>query len=462
MTTTTDLDDLRRDLAGPVFVPGSPGYDEARAVMNAGNDLRPAVVARCTSAADVTAALGYAQRHGLEIAVRAGAHNMAGLSSVEGGLVVDLSGMRQVTVDPIARRARVQGGALLADLDAATQEHGLAVTTGLVGHTGVAGLTLGGGMGWLTRKIGLAIDNLESVEIVVADGRTLRASESENPDLFWAVRGGGGNFGVVTEFEFRLHEVGPMVQVGLLFWELDRGPAALRTLREVIGDMPPDVNGMISMVNVPPAPFIPEEHHHEPVVGVILVGLGDPDQFQDVADRLRASLPPLVDAVIPIPYSGLQGLFDEVNCWGRHYYEKSCLLPDFTDDAIEVLLDHFPRRSSPDTVVLSYRLDAAYCAPAEDATAFGGERTPRYATFLLANTPDAESLTADRTWTRSLWEALRPMSLGAGTYVNGMADDEPDRVEASYGPAKYARLREIKGRYDPGNLFHRNANIKPA
>lgn len=464
MTSTArfDADQLRREMTGPVFTAGDVDYDEVRTVLNADIDRRPAVVARCTGTDDVVAAVGYAQRNGLEIAVRCGAHNLAGMSTVDDGLVVDLSGMRSVEVDPEGRRVRVQGGALLADMDAATQEHGMAVPSGLVGHTGIGGLTLGGGMGWLTRRAGLAIDNLVSAEIVVADGRVLRLSETENADLFWAIRGGGGNFGVVTEFEFRLHEAGPMVRFGMLLWPLDQGAEALRALRVIVGDLPPGVNGMFAGLTVPPAPFVPEEHHGMPAVGVVLVGFGSDGEFDGVADRIRQALPPVVDAVMPLPYTALQSVFDEANGWGKYYYEKSCRLPDFTDEAIEVILEQMPRRASAESVILSYRLDAAYSAQSEDATAFGGTRDPHYAVFIIGIASDPTLLPAERAWVQSLWEGLRPASLGIGTYVNGMTEAEPERVMASYGQAKYARLAAIKGRYDPGNVFHRNANIKPA
>jgi FAD/FMN-containing dehydrogenase len=310
-------------MAGVVFTPEDPDYDQARLLWNADADRHPAVVARCSGAPDVVAAVRYAQAEGLEIAVRCGAHSASGQSGVEGGLVVDLSGMRQVTVDPERKRARAGGGALISDLDAATQAHGLAVPTGLVGHTGIGGLTLGGGMGWLTRQAGMACDNVESVEIVVADGRILRASAAENPELYWAVRGGGGNFGVVTEFEYRLHEVGPMIQFGFLFWEAERGREALRAIREAVATMPRSCNILLAGLNAPPAPFVPAEHHLKAGFALVLCGFGDPDEHAQTVDRLRAALPPLVEAVTPMPYTALNQAFDQANCWGQYYYETS-------------------------------------------------------------------------------------------------------------------------------------------
>jgi FAD/FMN-containing dehydrogenase len=380
---------------------------------------------------------------------------------VDDGLVIDLSGMREVTVDPERKRARAGGGALISDLDAATQAHGLAVPTGLVGHTGIGGLTLGGGMGWLTRQAGLACDNLESVEIVVADGRVLRASAEENPDLFWAVRGGGGNFGVVTEFEYRLHEVGPMIQFGFLFWELERGREALRAIREACATLPRSCNVLIAGLNAPPAPFVPEEHHLKTGIALVLCGFGNPEDHAGAVERLRAALPPLVEAVTPMPYTALDQAFDQANAWGQYYYETSTRYADLTDEVIDVVVGQLPGRTSPATAVLSYYLAGAYSEADPDATAFGGSREPQYITFVMAVAPDSEVLAADRAWARGLREALEPLALGAGTYVNGMFEQDEYRVRAAYG-AKYERLARIKAEYDPGNVFHRNINIKPA
>ncbi|GAA2901635.1 FAD-binding oxidoreductase [Pseudonocardia halophobica] len=463
MTRTAGRHDgLRAAVAGPVHEPGDPDYDEARRVWNADIDRSPAVIARCTSVADVVAAVAYAQAEGLEIAVRGGAHNVAGRSTGDDGLVIDLSGMRQVTVDPRRRRARVAGGALLSDVDAATQEHGLAVPLGAISHTGVGGLTLGGGMGWLTRQAGMSLDNLESAEVVVADGRVLRASASENTDLFWAIRGGGGNFGVVTEFEFRLHEVGPMVEFGLFFWEIERGADALRHMRDVVAGLPRSCNGFIAFVNAPPAPFVPEQHHHQPGYVLLLGGFGDPTEHARTVDRVRAGLPPLFDHVTTMPYTDLQSLLDDGMAWGFHCYEKSLEIDDFTEPVIEVLTERLPQKTSAHTALVVYRLDAAYAEVGEQDTAFGGRREPRYELFISPICPDAESLVADRAWAREMWDALRPLGRSIGGYVNEMYEDEENRVLAAYGRAKYDRLARIKGTYDPGNVFHRNVNIKPA
>jgi FAD/FMN-containing dehydrogenase len=461
-TSTKGLEALRATMGGSVVTADDPGYDQARKVWNAAIDRRPAVIANCTSALDVVAAVQFAQDQGLEIAVRGGAHSMPGLSVCDDGLVIDLSQLNRVTVDPEAKRARVQGGALLSDLDAATQAHGLAVPAGLVGHTGIGGLTVGGGMGWLTRQSGLSIDNLASAEVVVADGRVLRATEDENADLFWAIRGGGGNFGVVTEFEFRLHEVGPMVQFGLFFWGLDQGGEALRLMRDVIADLPRSLNAFPAAgLTAPPAPFVPVEHHHQPGYALLLAGFGDPAEHQQVVDRIRQTLPPLFDHVTPMPYTALQQMLDEANAWGFYGYDKGASFEDLTDEVIEVLTAHAPRKSSPLSVVLFYRLDEAYSDVGEDDTAFGGGRSPRYMGFFIGLCPTPELLVAEREWVRSLWDALRPHMMGVGTYVNAFDEQDDHRVRVTYGP-KYDRLAAIKAKYDPDNVFHRNVNIKSA
>jgi hypothetical protein len=454
---------LRTVMEGPVIAPGDPGFDDARRVWNGGIDRRPAVIARCASAADVAVAVAYACEHGLEVSVRGGAHNPAGTAVCDGGLMIDLSLLNHVVVDPAARRATVGGGALLSDVDAATQAHGLAVPAGLVSHTGVGGLTLGGGMGWLTRKFGLSIDNLVSAEVVTADSQVRRASASEHPDLFWAIRGGGGNFGVVTSFEFTLHEVDPIVQVGLFFWPLNQGREALRLAREITRVMPPEINAVAGALNAPPAPFVPPEHHLAPGYVLLLTGFGSGPEHARLTALIRENLPPLFDLVTPMPYVELQKLLDEANAWGIHGYEKGTYLGELSDPVIDVVTEQVPRKNSPMSVLLFYRLDGAYCQVGDDHTAFSGGRSPRYGVFIVGMAPDAGLLAADRGWVRNIWEALRPHAIGSGDgYINGITDFSDDRLRHSYGPAKYERLARIKARYDPGNLFHLNANIRPA
>jgi FAD/FMN-containing dehydrogenase len=461
-TMRGSIDTLRAALTGPVIGPADPEFDQARRVWNASIDRRPAMIARCASPADVAAAVTFAATYGVEITMRGGAHSMSGAAVVDGGLMIDLSKLNQVSVDPQGKRARAGGGALLADLDAATQAHGLAVPAGVVSHTGVGGLTLGGGMGWLTRQAGLSIDNLTSAQVVTADGQIVRAAADENPDLFWAIRGGGGNFGVVTEFEFRLHQAGPIVQVGLLFWGLEQGPDVLRLAREVIAALPRELNIIVAGLNAPPAPFVPEQYHHQPGYALVVAGFGSAGQHEQVLARVRQALPPLWELTTPMPYVALQQILDEANAWGFHAYDKGTYLEDLSDEAIAVVAGHLPRKTSPLSALLFYRLDQAYSQAGEDDTAFSGGRSPRFAVFMVAVCPTPQLLAADRAWARSFWEALRPHSLGSGSYVNAMTEFDDDRVRASYGSAKYERLAKIKGKYDPQNLFRHNANIPPA
>lgn len=463
MTQTADgIGHLRAVMDGRVIEPADRGFDDARQVWNAGIDRRPSVIARCTSAADVAAAIRAARAEGLEISVRGGAHNTAGTAVCDDGLMVDLSMLNGVTVDPAARRAWAGGGALLSDLDAATQAYGLAVPAGLVSHTGIGGLTLGGGMGWLTRKFGLSIDNLVSAEVVTADARVLRAAEDEHPDLFWAIRGGGGNFGIVTSFEFALHEAGPMVQFGLFFWGVDQGPQALALAREIITAMPDDVNAVIGAVNAPPAPFVPPEHHFAPGYALLLTGFGSAREHEQLAGQIRGQLPPLFDLVTPMPYAEVQKLLDEANAWGQHCYEKGTYVQDLSDQVIDVVTERVPRKTSPKSVLLFYRLDGAYSRAGDDETAFSGGRSPRYGAFIIGLAPDADLLAAERGWVRGTWEALRPHAIGSGGYINSAAEYPGDQVRQSYGTPKYQRLATIKAGYDPDNLFHLNANIRPA
>jgi FAD/FMN-containing dehydrogenase len=457
-----DVEALRTAITGQVFTPDDPGYDQARTVWNGAINKRPAVIVRCATAADAAAAIGFGRGQDLEIAVRGGAHSTGGSSVVENGLQIDLSGMRSVRVDPVARRAFVAGGAMLGDLDAAAQAHGLAVPAGIVSHTGVGGLTLGGGMGWLTRKAGLAIDNLLSAEVVTADGRILQASEKDNPDLFWAIRGGGGNFGVVTSFEFKLHPVGPLVQFGLFFWPLEQTPKVLGMAEELISTLSSDLNIIIAGINAPPAPFVPEEHRFRPGCALLVTGFGSPGEHAAVVTRLRKQLPPLFELVTPIPYVELQKILDEANAFGVFAYDKALYLEALSDDVIAVVADYLARKTSPQSPVLFYRLDGAYSEVAEDHTAFGGGRSPRYVIFIIGVSDSHEGLAAEREWVRSFWNALQPHAMGIGSYVNGESEHARDRVLSSYGAEKYGRLARIKATYDPDNVFHLNANIRPA
>ena len=458
---TQTLEGLRAGMAGAVLTPDDLEYEQARKVWNADIDHHPAVIASCTSATDVAEAIRFAQDQGLELAVRSGAHSMPGYASSETGLVINLGRMNQVSVDPETKRAQVQGGALLRDLDTATQGYGLAVPSGLVSHTGVAGLTLGGGMGWLTRQAGLTIDNLVSAQVVLADGRIVRAAEDENSDLFWAIRGGGGNFGVVTEFEFALHEAGPLVQFGLFFWEAEQGRQALQLMRDVVAGLPRSMNGIPAALTAPPAPIVPAEHHGKVGFALLLTGFGEEAEHQKVVERIRNALPPLFEFVTPMPYVTLQQMLDEGNAWGFYGYDKGAYFEDLSDGVIDVLAKHVPRRNSPLSVVLFYRLDEAYSEVDDNESAFGGDRSPRYMGFFIGLSPTPDLLPSEREWVRSMWNDLKPYMMGTGSYVNALESQETDRVRETYG-VKYERLTAIKAKYDPQNLFHRNVNIKSA
>lgn len=460
-TVSSGLNNLRAGIKGEVITPEDSGYDEARKVWNASHDRRPAVMVQCSSAEDVATAIGYAVDSGLEIAVRGGAHSFPGASTCD-GLVIDLRTMNSVTVDPEPRRVRVGGGALLGDVDAATQEHGLAVPAGIVSHTGVGGLTLGGGLGWLTRVHGLTLDNLVSAQVVLADQRIVRAAEDENPELFWALRGGGGNFGVVTEFEFRLHKVGPMVHFGLFFWPLEQQREALQLMKELSTSLPAAAGAYcVAVFTAPPAPFVPVEHHGKLGCVFNVAGFGDPAEIEAIADQIRTTLPPLFDLVTPMPFVALQQSIDPGNAWGFYAYEKGAFFAEINDDMIEILNEYAARRTSPLTYVAFLRLDQAYSAVADDVTAFAGGRTPRYQGYLTGVCPTPEMLDTERAWIRSLWDALKPHMIGTEAYLNSRDAQGEDEVRKLYGP-KYERLAEMKCKYDPQNLFHRNANIVPA
>jgi FAD binding domain-containing protein/berberine-like enzyme len=461
-TTESPISELRSRLRGEVVGADDPTYDDARRVWNASIDRRPLLIARCADEVDVQTVVSFAAERRIALAVRAGAHSMSGACILDEGIVLDLGLMNQVSVDADARRVLVGGGALLGDLDAATQPFGLAVPAGLVSHTGVGGLTLGGGMGWLSRKYGLSIDQLVSARVVTSDGEARAVSADENADLFWAIRGGGGNFGAVTQFEFELHEAGPMVHFGLLFWGLDQGREALLSAREIIATLPDDVNVIVGGISAPPAPFVPEEHHHQPGYAMIVVGFGDATEHADVLDRARAAVPPIVDFATPMPYVELQKMLDEANAWGMHAYDKGCYVDELSDGVIDAVLEHFPRKKSPLSIALFYRLDGAYSRVPEDATAFSGGRSPRFGVFIIGGSPVPEMFSGEREWVRSMAAALRPFAAQDGSYVNGSAEfDQLDPVQAAYGAAKFARLVEIKAKYDPANMFHSAADIAP-
>jgi FAD/FMN-containing dehydrogenase len=460
MQSTTGVRSFRERFDGDVLVPGDPGYDDARSVWNGDIDRRPAVIAVCSTAEQVAGAIRFARDEGLEIAVRGGGHSFAGFSVCDGGLMIHLGAMRDVTVDPGARRVRCGGGATWADVDSASQVHALAVPGGIVSHTGIAGLTLGGGMGWLTHRAGLSCDNLVSAEVVTADGRILTASVESHPDLFWAIRGGGGNFGIVTCFEYRLHEVGPLANLGLFFWGAGQGAEALRFCRDFLETLPDDMGAIVAGQCAPPAPFVPEAFHLVPGWALLVAGWGSPEEHEKVVNPIRADLPPLFEFVTPIPHTELQKLIDDNYRWGTLAYEKALYLEELTDEAIAVMAERLPQMTSMLSFVPMLHLSGAYSRVPDDETAFGGNRNPCWAVNIAAASDSPEVLANDRAWVRSFWEALRPYAGGPGSYVNFMSEDDPDRVRSTYGH-KYERLARIKAVYDPDNVFHRNANITP-
>jgi FAD/FMN-containing dehydrogenase len=457
------LEELRTVLAGKVITSEDADYDTARIQWNNDIERRPVAVARCASPADISAALSFAREQALEISVRGGGHAFSGAGVCDGGLVIDLSAMRSVLVHPAGRCAQVGGGATVAELDAATQVHGLAVPAGMISHTGIGGLTLGGGIGWLTHKAGLTLDNLASADVVLADGRYVHASPREHTDLFWALRGGGGNFGVVTTFEFQLHPVGPEVHLGLFFWGMDHGAQVLQLVRDVVPALPVEAGAHLAIgLNAPPAPFVPSQHHFTPGYLLIVVGFSSAAEHARIVAPIREALPPLFELITPIPYVALQRTLDETAPWGLLGYQEVLYLDELTDDVISVIVKHMPAKRSPMSFCLVFRLDGAYSTVDDEDTAFGGRRAPRYVVNIAGISASPEVLNADRAWVRSVWTALRPFARDSGGYVNSMTGGDDDRVRASYGPAKYERLARIKARYDPDNIFHLNANIKPA
>jgi hypothetical protein len=437
-----------------------PDYDAARAVWNGAVDRRPRLIARCIGSADVVAAVRCAREHDLEIAIRGGGHNVAGTAVCDGGIVIDLSAMRGVRVDPTARRAWVQGGALWGDVDRETQAHGLATTGGIVSHTGVAGLTLGGGVGWLMRKHGLTVDNLLAVDVVTADGERLRASADAHPDLFWALRGGGGNFGVVTAFEFRLHALGPTVLAGPVLWDAADAGEVLRFYRDFVRDAPDELGTVVRFGAAPPLPVIPEDLHWRPVVMVGACYAGPIGDGERVLRPLRAFRAPLLDRVGPTPYAGFQSAIDSTVVHGWSYYWKSTHLSELRDELIDVIAKHAFSCSSPRSYAAMFHLKGAVSRVAEDRTAFGNRRASHAITLDSVWRPGEDFGDRDTAWTREFFAALGRFR--EGVYVNFLGgDEEAGRIREAYGDSIYNRLVEVKTAYDPDNVFHHNQNIRP-
>ena len=445
------------------MTPGQADYDTLRSIWNGEIDRKPAVIAECLSAAHVAEAIRFARGRGLEIAVRGGGHNYAGHAVCDSGMMIHLGAMNGVVIDPMARRAVCGGGATWADVDAATQQHGLATPGGFISHTGIGGLTLGGGIGWLTKLAGLSCDNLVAAEVVTADSRILRASRDENADLFWALRGGGGNFGVVTTFEFALHPVGPMINLGLFFFGQDNGSEALRFAREYIKTIPDGATAFLAIgLSAPPAPFVPVQYQGAVGHGLLVVGFGSAEEHAQIVAPIRAAVTPLFEFITPMPFVALQQMFNPFVTWGTLGYEKALYLDELSNAAIEVIGEHVTKKTSPLSFCPTFSLAGAYRNVGDDDSAFGGSRAAGYVFNIEAAASAPQVYEADRRWVRSFWDAMRPHAGGLGGYVNFLVEDDEARVRASYGEAKYLRLRRIKAQYDPDNTFRRNANIKPA
>jgi FAD/FMN-containing dehydrogenase len=447
---------------GHLITADHPDYDTARAVWNGAVDRRPRLIARCSGTADVAAAVRFARDHDLEIAVRGGGHNVAGTAVCDGGIVIDLSAMRAVWVDPAGRTVRVQGGALWGDVDHETQAHGLATTGGIVSHTGVAGLTLGGGIGFLMRKHGLAVDNLLAAEVVTADGGIVRASADEHPDLFWALRGGGGNFGVVTSFRFALHPVGPTVMAGPVFWAADDTTDVLRFYRDFIAEAPDELGTVVRLGTVPPLPVIPEDLHWRPAIAVACCYAGAVEDGERTVRALRRLGAPLVDLVSPTSYVAFQRAIDGTVPHGWQYYWKATNLAGLSDDVIAVIADHAYTAGSPRSYCAMFHMGGAVARVPHDATAYGGRDVAHNLSIDGVWLPEesGEHAAAETAWARQFLQALQPHR--AGVYVNFLdADDDTSRVREAYGDHIYRRLAEVKAKYDPGNAFHHNKNICP-
>jgi FAD/FMN-containing dehydrogenase len=462
-TQTIAFAELEESLRGELLLPTSPGYDNARRIWNGAIDRRPACIARCTGVADVVAAVRFARERDLEIAVRGGGHNVAGTAVCDDGIVIDLSAMRAVSVDPAGRTAWVQGGALWGDVDHETQAHGLATTGGIVGHTGVAGLTLGGGIGFLMRKHGLAVDNLLAADVVTADGGIVRASADEHADLFWALRGGGGNFGVVTSFRFSLHPVGPTVIAGPVFWAADDTSDVLHFYRDFAAEAPDELGSVVRLGTVPPLPVIPEELHRRPSIAIACCYAGGVEDGERAVRALRRFGSPLVDLLAPSPYTAFQGGLDDVVPHGWHYYWKATSLPGLSDDAIAVIADHAYAAGSPRSYAAIFHMGGAVARVPHDATAYAGRDVAHNIVIDAVWLPEESGrhAAAEKAWARRFLQALQPHSAG-GVYVNFLdSDDDSSRVREAYGEQTYRRLAEVKATYDPDNAFRHNKNIRP-
>ena len=460
MAAIDPVDALRDGFSGEVLGPSHPGYDDRRRVFNAMIDRHPAVIARCATTADVVVAVEAARERGLVVAVRCGGHSVAGLSTCDDGMVIDLGGLKSITVDPEARMARAGGGVLWGEFDAATQEHGLHAPGGRVTTTGLGGFTTGGGYGWTSSKHGLACDNLVSVEVVLADGGVVRASEQEHADLFWGIRGGGGNFGIVTEFEFRLHPLGPIVLAGLAMFPIERAPEVLRGWRDCADAAPDELSTACVILTAPPEPFVPPELHGKPVLGMAALYVGDPDDGADVVQPLN-DLGPVVDHIGPMPYTAFQAALDPLAPWGVRSYWRGEYVRELSDAAIDTFLAHavdLTALGAPLSQMIIFRIGQGVAAVRDEGTAFS-HRDAHYLFHPISVWTDRADDGRMIAGNRAFATAMRPFSTGA-SYLN--FTPEADRVRDAYGDEKYARLVALKDTYDPANLFRLNQNIRPS
>jgi FAD/FMN-containing dehydrogenase len=451
------VQEFRGLLRGDVLLPGDDGYEAARKVYNGMIDRRPALIARCTDVADVVAAVNFARTRRLTLAVRGGGHNGPGLGTCDDGLVIDLSPMKGIRVDPEHRTARVEGGCVWGEVDAATHPHGLATPSGFIASTGVGGLTLGGGTGYLSRTLGLTIDNLLGVEMVLVDGSIVTANADEHPDLFWAVRGGGGNFGVVTAFTYRLHPIST-VYGGPMLWPIEQGAEVLKFWRDFIMEAPEDINGWFGFACVPPAPPFPEAYHLQKMCVIVWCYTGPPDQAEERFKAIRAFGPPSIDFAGPIAWPALQSMFDALYPAGMQWYWKADFFSDFSDEAITLHVQHGEQLPTPFSTMHIYPINGAAGRVGKCDTAFSF-RDANFAQVIVGVDPDPANNERMIAWARDYWAALHPHSMG-GAYVNMIMDEGAEQVRASYRD-NYPRLARIKARYDPDNLFSVNQNIKP-
>jgi FAD binding domain/Berberine and berberine like len=453
-----ELREFEGSLGGQLIRPADGAYDDQRKIWNGSIDRQPALIARCAGVADVIATVRFSREQGLLVAIRSGGHSYPGLSVCDAGMVIDLGQMKGVRVDPEARTARAQAGVLLGELDREAQAFGLAVPAGIVTHTGLAGLTLGGGIGWLERKYGLTIDQLLSVDLVTAEGEFVKASETENADLFWGVRGGGGNFGIVTEFEFRLNPVGPTVLAGPILWAVEDSAEVLRFYRDWITEVPDELTTIVTYRRVLPSPLVPTELHgkHALIVGCCYAG--PIEDGEEVLRPLRRFGSPLLDMCEPKPFLTHQASLDPSFPHGWWYYIRSCNLAELGDAVIDTVADHASRIASPVTVCSIFHLGGAVARVGEDDAAFTG-RQAGHTVNVVGITTTGEGFDHEREWARRLWSALEPHH--QNVYVNFLMNEGEQRIRQAYGAEKYDRLKALKRKYDPDNFFRLNQNISP-